>query len=66
MIDRPEKCRTMAWRPPVPTCCLQVLTLIRLRGELVCHRLLEPLGYVPPAEAEENYYRRLSEQTMSV
>jgi transposase InsO family protein len=25
------------------------------------HRLLEPLGYIPPAEAEANYYRRLSE-----
>lgn len=26
------------------------------------HRLLEPLGYIPPAEAEANYYRRLSAQ----
>jgi transposase InsO family protein len=25
------------------------------------HRLLEPLGYIPPAEAEANYYRQLSE-----
>lgn len=23
------------------------------------YRLLEPLGYIPPAEAEANYYRRL-------
>ena len=30
------------------------------------HRLLEPIGYIPPAEAEVNYYRQLSEQTMSV
>jgi len=30
------------------------------------HRLLEPLGYIPPAEAEANYYRQLTEQTMSV
>jgi putative transposase len=22
------------------------------------HRLLEPIGYIPPAEAEENYYRQ--------
>lgn len=29
------------------------------------HRLLEPLGYIPPAEAEANYYRQLSEQAMS-
>lgn len=25
------------------------------------HRLLEPIGYIPPAEAEANYYRQLSE-----
>ena len=24
------------------------------------HRLLEPIGYIPPAEAEENYYRKLA------
>ena len=29
------------------------------------HRLLEPIGYIPPAEAEANYYRRLTEQAMS-
>jgi putative transposase len=27
------------------------------------HRLLEPIGYIPPAEAEENYYRQLTEKT---
>ena len=36
--------------------------------EWVCwfnnHRLLEPLGYIPPAEAEANYYR--SQQAQSV
>jgi transposase InsO family protein len=26
------------------------------------HRLLEPIGYVPPAEAEANYYRKLASQ----
>lgn len=25
-------------------------------------RLLEPIGYIPPAEAEANYYRQLTEQ----
>ena len=30
------------------------------------HRLLETIGYVPPAEAEANYYRQLSELAMSV
>jgi putative transposase len=28
------------------------------------HRLLEPIGYIPPAEAEENYYRQLTCQTV--
>ena len=23
------------------------------------HRLMEPLGYIPPAEAEANYYKQL-------
>jgi hypothetical protein len=27
------------------------------------HRLLEPIGYIPPAEAEDNYYRQLVSQT---
>ncbi len=27
------------------------------------HRLLEPIGYIPPAEAEANYYRQLAEIT---
>ena len=26
------------------------------------HRLLEPIGYIPPAEAEANYYRQLARQ----
>nr|WP_262461499.1 IS3 family transposase [Alloalcanivorax balearicus] len=26
------------------------------------HRLLEPIGYIPPAEAEENYYRQLTKK----
>ncbi len=30
------------------------------------HRLLEPIGYIPPAEAEDNYYRQLSSQTTTV
>jgi len=27
-------------------------------------RLLEPIGYIPPAEAEENYYRQQAEKAM--
>ena len=30
------------------------------------HRLLEPIGYIPPAEAEANYYRQLANQPASV
>jgi putative transposase len=30
------------------------------------HRLLEPIGYIPPAEAEANYYRQLTEQILPV
>ena len=26
------------------------------------HRVLEPIGYIPPAEAEANYYRQLASQ----
>ncbi len=26
------------------------------------HRLMEPIGYIPPAEAEANYYRQLASQ----
>jgi transposase InsO family protein len=28
------------------------------------HRLLEPIGYIPPAEAEANYYRQFTEQAI--
>ena len=30
------------------------------------HRLLAPIGYIPPAEAEANYYRNLASQTAAV
>ncbi|WP_439332986.1 IS3 family transposase, partial [Xanthomonas citri] len=30
------------------------------------HRLLEPIGYIPPAEAEANYYRQLASQNTDV
>ncbi len=29
-------------------------------------RLLEPIGYIPPAEAEANYYRQLASQASKV
>ena len=30
------------------------------------HRLLAPIGYIPPAEAEANYYRNLASQTAAM
>ena len=30
------------------------------------HRLLGPIGYIPPAEAEANYYRQLASQAAMV
>jgi len=30
------------------------------------HRLLEPIGHIPPAEFEANYDRQLTEQALSV
>lgn len=30
------------------------------------HRLLGPIGYIPPAEAEANYYRQLANQAVVV
>jgi len=30
------------------------------------HRLLEPIGYIPPAEAEANYYRQLADRANSM
>ncbi len=29
------------------------------------HRLLESIGYIPPAEAEANYYQQLSKQSVA-
>jgi putative transposase len=30
------------------------------------HRLLEPIGHIPPAEAEATCYRQLAESAMTV
>lgn len=30
------------------------------------HRLMDPLGYIPPAQAEANYHRQIAGQAMSV
>ena len=30
------------------------------------HRLLEPIGYIPPAEAEAKYYRQLASRDIAI
>ena len=30
------------------------------------HRMLEPIGYIPPAEVEANYCRQLANQAVAV
>lgn len=35
-------------------------------AQLNNHSLLEPIGYIPPAEAEANYYRQLASQAATV
>jgi len=34
-------------------------------GQLNHHRLLEPIGNIPPAEAEADYYRQLANQAIA-
>jgi transposase InsO family protein len=45
--------------PPTPRASVELATL-----EWVSwfnhHRLLEPVGYIPPTEAEANYYQQLA------
>ena len=53
-------------RAPWKTCETVELATLEWVSWFNHHRLLEPIGYIPPAEAEANYYRQLSEQTMSV
>jgi hypothetical protein len=44
----------------------RVFSIQALPVRRVNHRLLEPIGYIPPAEAEANYYRQLAGQTAAV
>jgi putative transposase len=45
----------------IEACAGQIVRWSRWRSSNH-HRLLEPLGYIPPAEAEANDYRQLSQQ----
>lgn len=51
-------------RAPWKTCEAVELATLEWVSWFNHHRLLEPIGYIPPAEAEANYYRQLSEQAI--
>ncbi len=45
-----------------PTCAAVEMSTLEWVSWFNHHRLLEPIGYIPPAEAEANYYRQLAGQ----
>jgi transposase InsO family protein len=45
-----------------PTCAAVEMATLEWVAWFNHHRLLEPIGYIPPAEAEANYYRQLAGQ----
>lgn len=49
-------------RRPWPTCEAVEMATLEWVAWFNHHRLLEPIGYIPPAEAEANYYRQLAGQ----
>jgi transposase InsO family protein len=49
-------------RAPWKTCEAVELATLEWVAWFNHHRLLEPIGYIPPAEAEANYYRQLTGQ----
>jgi putative transposase len=49
-----------------PTCESVELATLEWVSWFNHHRLLGPIGYIPPAEAEANYYRHLASQTPTV
>ena len=42
------------------------LATLKWEGRFSHHRLLEPIGYILPAEAEANYYRQLAGQAATL
>ena len=44
---------------------LRLLSLIAEAGEVCACDLLEPIGNIPPAEAEARYYAQASEHAMA-
>ena len=49
-----------------PTCAAVEMATLEWVSWFNHHRLLEPIGYIPPAEAEANYYRQLAGQVSMV
>jgi len=49
-----------------PTCEAVEMATLEWVSWFNHHRLLEPIGYIPPAEAEANYYRQLAGQVSMV
>ena len=49
-----------------PTCAAVEMSTLEWVSWFNHHRLLEPIGYIPPAEAEANYYRQLAGQVSMV
>ena len=63
VVDRPvaTACRSMLLihrRTPWKTREAVELATLAWFSWFNHHRLLEPIGYIPPAEAEENYWRQ--------
>lgn len=49
-----------------PTCESVELATLEWVSWFNHHRLLGPIGFIPPAEAEANYYRRIANQASKV
>ena len=59
------KAEMIHWRAPWKTKGFLELATLEWVSGFNSHRLLEPIGYIPLAEAEANYYRQLANQTVS-
>jgi len=60
------KAEMIHWRAPWKTRESVELATLEWVSWFNHHRLLEPIGYIPPAEAEANYYRQLADQAAIV
>ena len=65
-INGPYKAELLHRRAPWKTKAAVELATLEWVAWFNHHRLLEPIGYIPPAEAEANYYRHLASQPAAV